>query len=428
MTTLPGFCRDCLTPAGPGSRCTACYSPRLVRNAEIDRLSVAHVDCDAFFAAIEKRDRPELRDRPVIVGGGRRGVVSTCCYIARISGVRSAMPMFKALALCPDAEIVRPDHAKYSAVGREIREMMRDLTPLVQPVSIDEAYLDLTGTERVHAMSPARVLARFARQVEERVGITVSVGLAANRFLAKIASDFDKPRGFTAIAHAEAVEFLTRKPVGILPGVGAAALARLQKDGITEVGHIRRFAPEDMMRRHGAYGLRLWNLAHGRDDRPVNPERETKSVSAETTFDEDIADPARLIPILWRLSDKVATRMKASGFSGARVTLKLKTGDFRLRTRSRMLESPTRLSTRIFETGRELLIPETGRERFRLIGIGMDDLHALSEADPPDLLDPGLPRRIAAETAIDDLRRRFGATAVERGIAFGAQTSRKSRP
>jgi DNA polymerase-4 len=414
----PGFCRDCLTDAGAGPRCAACGSPRLFRHKEVDLLSVAHVDCDAFFAAVEKRDDPSLRDKPVIVGGARRGVVSTCCYIARISGVRSAMPMFKALELCPDAVVVKPNHAKYSAVGREVRTLMRNLTPLVEPVSIDEAFLDLTGTERVHAMSPARALARFAKRVADEIGITVSVGIAPNKFLAKIASDLDKPRGFAAIGREEAVAFLDAKPVGILPGVGGAGRARLEAEGIRTVGDIRRADPRELARLHGAHGLHLWRLAHGEDTRAVKPERETKSVSAETTFNEDIADAGELTAILWSLSERVSARLKAAEFSGSRITLKLKTADFKSRTRSRTLDSPTRLAGRIFETGRELLGPEAKGERFRLIGIGVEELHPIADADPPDLLDVNHKRRIAAEEAVDRIRGKFGKDSVGRGIGF----------
>lgn len=414
----PGFCRECLALAGPGPRCTECGSPRLIRHAELADLTIAHVDCDAFFATVEKRDRPELRDRPVIVGGGKRGVVSTCCYIARINGVRSAMPMFKALKLCPQAVVITPDHAKYSAVGREVKAMMRALTPLVESVSIDEAFLDLSGTERVHNMMPARVLADFARRVERDIGITVSVGLAPNKFLAKIASDLDKPRGFAIIGRGEAIQFLDPKPVGILPGVGGASRARLEADGFRTVGDIRRADPKQLARTHGAHGLHLWHLAHGEDRRTVNPVRETKSVSAETTFNEDISDTEELTQILWRLSDKVATRLKAAEFSGSRVTLKLKTADFRSRTRSRTLDSPTRLAGRIFETGKDMLQAEAKGERFRLIGIGVEDLQSIDKADPPDLLDHNRARRIAAEDAIDRIRSRFGPESVGRGIGF----------
>jgi DNA polymerase-4 len=417
----PGFCRDCMAKAGPAPRCIACGSPRLVRHAEIDELTVAHVDCDAFYAAVEKRDNPSLRDKPVIVGGGRRGVVSTCCYIARINGVRSAMPMFKALQMCPQATVVKPDHAKYSAVGREVKTMMRELTPLVESVSIDEAFLDLSGTEAVHGMSPARVLARFAKRVEDNIGITVSVGLAPNKFLAKIASDLNKPRGFACIGSKDAMSFLEDKPVRILPGIGAASAANLEKEGIRLVGDIRRADMRDFVRRHGAYGLHLWQLAHGEDKRQVRSERETKSVSAETTFNEDITDPNELTTILWKLSERVSARLKAAEFSGSRVTLKLKTRDFKSRTRSRTLDAPTRLASKIFEIGRELLGPEARGEHFRLIGIGVEELHPITDADPPDLLDPGLKRRIAAEEAMDRIRGKFGTDAVGKGIGFGGR-------
>ena len=194
------FCRDCLADASPNSgRCGACRSPRLLRHPELDRLSIAHVDCDAFYATIEKRDDPALAAEPVIVGGGKRGVVAAACYVARTFGVRSAMPMFEALRLCPHATVIRPNMEKYVGVGREVRRMMLDLTPQVEPLSIDEAFLDLTGTERLHGMNPAKALARFARDVESKVGITVSIGLSGNKFLAKIASDLDKPRGFAVL-------------------------------------------------------------------------------------------------------------------------------------------------------------------------------------------------------------------------------------
>lgn len=415
---MAGFCRDCLSEIRSEPRCPSCGGPRLFRHPEADTLSLAHIDCDAFYAAVEKRDNPTLRDVPVIVGGGKRGVVSTACYIARISGVRSAMPMFQALKLCPEAVVIRPDFAKYSAVGRQVKTMMRELTPLVESLSIDEAFLDLSGTERVHGMSPARTLARFARRVHEEIGITVSIGLAPNKFLAKIASDLDKPRGFAAIGRSEAVAFLDGKPVGILPGVGAAARSRLEKDGLYTVGDIRRSDPKQLARTHGGFGLHLWQLAHGEDNRPVRAERETKSVSAETTFNEDISDPRDLTEILWRLSERVSARLKAAGFAGTRVTLKLKTADFRTRTRSRTLDSPTRLAGRIFDTGRELLIAEAKGERFRLIGIGVEDIRPIAEADPPDLVDPALKRRVAAEDAVDRIRSKFGAGSVGRGIGF----------
>ena len=188
-------------------RCTACGSPRLIRHAELETLSIAHVDCDAFYATIEKRDDPSLAAEPVIVGGGKRGVVAAACYVARTFGVKSAMPMFEALRLCPQAKVVRPNMEKYSKAGREVRQMMLALTPLVEPLSIDEAFLDLGGTERLHGMSPAKALARFAGEVEKKLRITVSIGLSCNKFLAKVASDLDKPRGFAVLDASEAQGF-----------------------------------------------------------------------------------------------------------------------------------------------------------------------------------------------------------------------------
>ncbi|MEN9709143.1 MAG: hypothetical protein RIQ68_1551, partial [Pseudomonadota bacterium] len=333
---MSALCRDCLSeaaPAGRPMRCATCGSPRLITHAERQTLSIAHIDCDAFYAAVEKRDNPDLRDKPVIVGGGQRGVVSTCCYIARTFGVRSAMPMYKALEACPDAVVVRPDMEKYAHVGGQVREMMRALTPLVEPLSIDEAFLDLTGTERLHGMSLDRVLAIFARDVEKNIGITVSVGLSYCKFLAKIASDLDKPRGFAVIGKAEVLDFLRDKPVGMIWGVGKVMRERLEADGYRLIGDLQRADETDLMRRYGMEGQRLARLARGIDTRDVSSERETKSVSNETTFNGDIADFETLARELWRMSEKVSDRLKESDLAGSTITLKLKTKDFKSRTR-----------------------------------------------------------------------------------------------
>jgi DNA polymerase-4 len=418
------LCRDCLshwrwTDRRP-QRCPTCRSPRLAAHPELEQLAIAHIDCDAFYAAIEKRDDPSLADKPVIVGGGRRGVVSTCCYIARIYGVRSAMPMFKALELCPDAIVVRPNMEKYAAVGRQVRSMMLDLTPVVQPVSIDEAFLDLSGTERLHGAPAALTLARFAARVERDLNLSVSVGLSYNRFLAKIASDLDKPRGFAVIGRAEVVSFLAPRPIGIFPGVGKVTQERLARDGLRTVGDIQRLEESALARRYGEEGLRLARLARGEDSRAVRPERETKSVSAETTFDHDRSDPAELVPILLRLSEKVALRLRKAGLSTKGVTLKLKTADFRLRTRARAVP-PTQLASRIFEAGRELLIKEATGARFRLIGIGASDLLPAEDADAGSLIDTTLQRDRKVEQAIDRLREKFGGDSVLRGLVFQAR-------
>jgi DNA polymerase-4 len=417
MSDAP-FCRDCLTlsPSPLAERCKACGSPRLLRHKERDTLSIAHVDCDAFFAAVEKRDDPSLADKPVIIGGGKRGVVSTACYVARTYGVRSAMPMFQALKLCPHATVIKPNGEKYSKAGREVRQLMRELTPLVEPVSIDEAFLDLTGTERLHHGSPALTLARFARKVENEIGISISVGLSYNKFLAKIASDLQKPRGFSIIGREEAADFLADKPVGMIPGIGASAQARLAKVGVTKIAHLRDVPLKTLFEALGRDSQRLSRLAWGEDRRAVTPERETKSISAETTFETDLRSFDDLEPILWRLSEKVSRRLKASGLAGRSVTLKLKDKDFRLLTRTRSGLAPTQLAARLFEPARQLLKSSCDGSAFRLIGIGAADLCDAADADKGDLADQSVVRQAHMEAAIDKIREKFGAGAVQKGI------------
>jgi DNA polymerase IV len=418
---MSGFCRDCLAdvPDQP-SRCPTCGSPRLLRHRALDRLTIAHIDCDAFYAAIEKRDDPSLRDKPLIVGGGRRGVVTTACYIARTYGVKSAMPMYQARKLCPHASVVPPNMAKYAEVGREVRALMFDLTPLVEPLSIDEAFLDLSGTERLHGHAPAKSLARFAARVESDIGITVSIGLSENKFLAKISSDLDKPRGFSVFAQEDARAFLAPKPVTFIWGVGKAMGARLAREGFRTIADVQMADEVDVMRRLGAEGLRLSRLARGIDDRPVRADREAKSVSAETTFEEDVTSFRSLERTLWALSEKVSTRLKVKGIAGPTITLKLKTADFRIRTRASSLEAPTQLADKIFKAGRELLAREVDGTAYRLIGIGVSALTPAEDADPVDLIDQR-GRRAAAEHAVDALRAKFGRSAVVRGLGFGEE-------
>jgi DNA polymerase-4 len=409
------FCRDCLADADTAKRCPACGSPRLVRHPELDKLTIAHVDCDAFYATIEKRDDPSLVDKPVIVGGGKRGVVAAACYVARTYGIHSAMPMFEAKRRCPHVVVVKPNIAKYSKVGREVRRAMFALSPLVEPLSIDEAFLDLTGTERLHGMSAAKVLARFATQVERGLGITVSIGLSANKFLAKIASDMDKPRGFAVLGQEEAAAFLAPKPVGFIYGVGAVSAAKLAADGYRLIADLQRADEHDLMRRYGEEGARLWRLARGIDARDVDPERDTKSISAETTFERDIGEFRPLEHQLWDLTEKVSARLKAAQLAGTTVTLKLKSADFKTRTRARTLGHPTQLAAHIFAAGRDLLAHEVGTTKFRLIGIGVSHLDDAAGDDLADLID----RRAAeAEHAVDRLRAKFGKDAVVKGLAL----------
>ncbi len=418
---MPAVCRDCSAAHEAATACATCGGTRTVSHPELFSLTLAHIDCDAFYASVEKRDRPELAAKPVIVGGGARGVVTAACYVARLYGVRSAMPMFKALKACPDAVVIRPDFAKYVAVSRQVRVLMSALTPLLQPLSIDEAVLDLAGTEALHGAPPAAVLARFARQVEQEIGITVSIGLAPNRLLAKIAAGRDKPRGFAVIGAAEAIALLAPEPVRLLPGIGPVLARKLEAMGITRLGQLQVLSDRDAVRRLGEDGPALVRRARGEDARAVDPGRDTKSISAETTFDTDLRTVADLERPLWRLTEKLARRLKENDLAAAGVVLKLKTAQFAIRTRAARLPSPTILPDRLFSTAHALLVREATGTAFRLIGIGASPLVPHAEADRGDLADALTPRLAAAQAAIDAVRERYGAAAIGRGRGFGAR-------
>ncbi|MDW4500075.1 DNA polymerase IV [Sulfitobacter sp. D35] len=416
---MPALCRDCLKEFDAPRRCPGCGSPRVVRHPELFALAIAHMDCDAFYASVEKRDDPSLEGKPVIIGGGRRGVVSTACYIARIRGVRSAMPMFKALKLCPEAVVVRPRFDAYVEASRAIRAMMDELTPVVEPLSLDEAFMDLTGTERLHGAPPAVMLARLTRRMKTELGLTGSIGLSHNKFLAKVASDLDKPRGFSVIGAAETADFLRDRPVRLIWGVGEAAQAALDKAGIRTFADLLRWDREDLAARFGSMGDRLWHLARGQDRRRVSANAPMKSVSNETTFGEDTSDPDILDGHLWRMAEKVSDRAKAKGLAGRVVTLKLKRSDFSLITRRVSLRDATQLADTIYRTARGLFDQVGDAGPYRLLGCGISDLRSADEADlSGDLLDPGATRRGAAERATDRIRDRFGPDAILKGRAL----------
>lgn len=416
---MPALCRDCLTTFDSGPRCPSCRSPRILSHPELFDLSVAHMDCDAFYASVEKRDDPGLADKPVIVGGGTRGVVSTCCYIARINGVRSAMPMFQALKLCPEAVVVKPRMSVYVDVSRKIRAMMEELTPAIEPLSLDEAFLDLSGTTRLHGAPPAVLMARLIRRMETELGLSGSVGLSHNKFLAKIASDLDKPRGFSVIGKAETQAFLTPKPVRIIWGVGTATQAALEAAGIRTIADLLRWDRVDLSARFGSMGDRLWHLARGLDHRRVMRDERPKSISKETTFFEDTSDPDILDGHLWRLAEQVSDRAKAKRLAGRTVVLKLKKGDFQTVTRRHALGDATQTADRIYRAARDLFDHAGTAGPFRLIGVGIGDLVAEAEADRSgDLLDPDAGKRAAAERATDAIRARFGADAIIKGRAL----------
>ncbi len=437
MTGGGALCRDCLwraetDAAEAPSRCPDCRSPRLLAHDELFALSIAHVDCDAFYASVEKRDRPELAHKPVIVGGGARGVVTTACYLARAYGVRSAMPAARARALCPQAVFIKPDMARYADVSAEIRARFDALTPLVEPLSLDEAFLDLSGLERLHKAPPAAMLAGLALRIEKEIGVTVSIGLAPNKFLAKIASELDKPRGFAAIGAAEAVAFLDDKPVSIIWGVGPRFTERLNADGYRTVGDLRRADPKRLAERYGAVGLRLASLSRAEDARAVSSRRGAKSVSSETTFDTDVSDPERLDGLLWRRCEAVARRLKAKGILCRGATLILKTADFKRIVRRRALGAPTDLAEDLYAAARPLLARELAEGRaYRLLGVGATELIAgADEARLPataDLFQADQPRRAEAERAVDAIRARYGDDAIAKGRSLKAAPRDKAR-
>jgi DNA polymerase IV len=413
---MPALCRDCLTTFDAGPRCPACRSPRVLSHPELFDLSIAHMDCDAFYASVEKRDNPELRDKPLIVGGGTRGVVSTCCYIARISGVRSAMPMFQALKLCPQAVVVKPRIGHYAQVSKAIRAMMEEMTPSIEPLSLDEAFMDLSGTARLHGAPPAVMLARLVRRMEVELGLSGSVGLSHNKFLAKIASDLDKPRGFSVIGRGETEGFLAAQPVRVIWGVGTATQAALEGAGIRGIRDLLRWEKADLVARFGSMGDRLWSLARGQDARAVSRDEKLKSISKETTFNENTGDADLLDGHLWRLAEQVSDRAKAKGLAGRVVTLKLKRDDFQLVTRRHSLSDATQIGDRIYRAARELFDHVGSAGPYRLIGVGISDLVPEGEADRVgDLLDPEAGRRAAAERATDAIRTRFGEGAIIKG-------------
>ncbi|MEP1766955.1 MAG: DNA polymerase IV [Sulfitobacter sp.] len=416
---MPALCRDCLTQFSDARRCPACGSPRVTRHPELWDLSIAHMDCDAFYASVEKRDDPSLEGKPVIIGGGRRGVVSTACYVARIRGVKSAMPMFQALKLCPEAVVIPPRMEEYVKASRAIREMMEELTPAIEPLSLDEAFLDMRGTTRLHGAPPAVMLARLVRRMKTELGLTGSIGLSHNKFLAKVASDLDKPHGFSVIGEAETMDFLHDKPVRMIWGVGPAAQASLDKAGIRTFSDLRRWEQTDLIARFGGMGERLWHLARGQDRRRVSAHAPMKSISKETTFYEDTSDPDLLDGHIWRLSEQVADRAKAKHLAGRIVTLKLKRSNHSLLSRRVSLSDPTQLADRIYRTARGLFDQLGDQGPYRLIGCGISDLSDAEGADKlGDLLDPDAGKRSEAERATDAIRDRFGAKAIVKGRTF----------
>ena len=413
---MPAFCRDCLTVCKSKLRCEHCASPRVLKHPELFELSIAHMDCDAFYASIEKRDNPDIADKPVIVGGGKRGVVSTACYIARINGVHSAMPMFKALKLCPNAVVVPPRMDIYVKVSRQIKKFMSELSPMIEPLSLDEAFIDLTGTEKLHGAPPAIMLARLVKRMEDEIGISGSIGLSHNKFLAKLASDLDKPRGFSIISQRETLDLLAPLPIKKIWGAGPVLQRKLQSDGIQTFADLRRRDLKVLVKRYGTMGNRLWHLARGIDHRSITTREPVKTISKEITFFEDTSDTDLLDGHLWRLAEKVSDRCKARNYAGKTVNLKVKKADFKLLTRSITLNEPTQMTDRIYTNVRQMLNSIMDNAPFRLIGVGISHLTKPEDADQfMDLLEQDAAKRAKAERVTDTIRKRFGKDSILKG-------------
>jgi len=374
------------------------------------------MDCDAFYASVEKRDNPQLANKPVIIGGGRRGVVSTACYVARVRGVKSAMPMYQALKLCPDAVVVRPRMDEYVKASKEIRKIMQDLTPDIEPLSLDEAFIDMTGTTKLHGAPPAVMLAKLINRMQDELGLTGSIGLSHNKFLAKVASDLEKPRGYSVIGVAETAEFLQNKPISLIWGVGSVSQDALDKAGIRVFKDLLRWNRRDLSVRFGSLGDRLWHLARGQDRRRVTANAAIKSISNETTFSEDTSNPDILDGHIWRLAEKVSDRAKARDLAGGVVTLKLKRADHSLLSRRLSLREPTQIADRIYRTARNLFDQTNHAGSYRLVGVGISNL--VSETNSHltgDLLDPNERNRAKAERATDEIRAKFGSGSIVKG-------------
>lgn len=413
---MPAFCRECLTVCKSKLRCEHCASPRVLKHPELFELSIAHMDCDAFYASIEKRDNPDIADKPVIVGGGKRGVVSTACYIARINGVHSAMPMFKALKLCPDAVVVPPRMDIYVKVSRQIKKFMSELSPMIEPLSLDEAFIDLTGTEKLHGAPPAIMLARLVKRMEDEIGISGSIGLSHNKFLAKLASDLDKPRGFSIISQRETLDLLAPLPIKKIWGAGPVLQRKLKSDGIQTFADLRRRDLKVLVKRYGTMGNRLWHLARGLDHRSITTREPVKTISKEITFFEDTSDTDLLDGHLWRLAEKVSDRCKARNYAGKTVNLKVKKADFKLLTRSITLNEPTQMTDRIYTNVRQMLNSIIDNAPFRLVGVGISHLTKPEDADQfMDLLEQDAAKRAKAERATDTIRKRFGKDSILKG-------------
>jgi DNA polymerase-4 len=377
---------------------------------------ILHLDMDAFFASVEQADDPSLRGLPLIVGGGDRGVVSACSYEARAFGVHSAMPMVQARRLCPQAVIKRGSMSRYAEVSRQIMRVLENFSPVVEQASVDEAYLDVAGLERLYG--PIEVLAaRIKAAVKEATGLNCSVGVAPIKFLAKVASDYRKPDGLFILRPEDVPAFLAELPVEKIPGVGAKALPRLKELGVRTAADVLRYSEAFWVSRLGKWGACLRERAGGVDPRPVAPWSEAKSEGAENTFERDTRDPDELKRWLMDQAERVSRRLRAAKVKGRTVTLKLKYEDFKQITRSRTLSEQTSATETVFRTAAELLDEEPLRSKVRLIGISVSNF----DRRPIQLSlfpDPDKERRERLDETLDAIREKFGREKLVRGRLF----------
>jgi len=396
--------------------------------------AIIHLDMDAFYASVEQLDHPAYRGKPVVVGadprGGKgRGVVAACSYEARPFGVRSALPISQAYRLCPQAIYVRPRGDRYAEMSERIFAILREYTDLVEPLSIDEAFLDVTASQRLHG--PAETIGRTLKaRIRSELGLVASIGLAPNKFLAKVASDLGKPDGFVVVSPGKEREFLDPLPISRLWGVGPKTEARLGRVGLQTIGQIARMRVEELETMLGNAGRDLWELANGIDDREVVPEQETKSIGAETTFDQDTDDREEIRKTILELSDRVGRRLRREGYLAGGVTLKFRNHLFQTVTRAAVLDHPADVGDDLFREAWKQLerVSWTGK-RVRLLGVTATHLHPMTElpGSQLSLFQPAAdPRRKLART-VDAIRERFGTDAIARASLVGAAPSRKRR-
>jgi len=386
--------------------------------------TIIHVDMDAFYASIEQRDRPELRGHPVIVGADPRGrgVVSAASYEARRFGIHSAMPIGRAARLCPSGVFLRVDMDKYAGVSREIMAILAEWTPVVEPVSIDEAFLDVTASRALFGDGPAIALA-IKDRIQDAVRLTASVGVASNKFIAKVASDLEKPDGLVVVAAGAEASFLAPLEISRLWGVGKVTAAELTSMGVRTIGQLAALPEGNLVARFGENGAFLQALARGSDDRPVEPFAPPKSMGAEETFERDHADLDRLRATLRGQAERVARELRADGYAGRTVTLKLRFADFSTITRRHTSES-TQDGLRIYEEARDLLGRIALHQPVRLIGLSVSELCRAGQGQLP-LLGPDTARRERLARALDQLTERFGDESLRPASLLGRNPGRR---